>query len=222
MVNPAHLIIRNNSSPLLSKQALRPFYVVCAIIFAFWICLFTLSWLDGGHRHIAELAESITTCPDPAITLKLPVDQPLLDIGSWHTHRRHLVSQHPSFSITLLQPFHRPCNVFAIDIQRTDPQACRIAESRTNMTTNPDVSRYLQEELGPDTFMLRISGGQRWTSELPRYLGHCRWRFDVSLSNGGDMWLELWHTYEVSTLMAQNRCAQAHRCSSGLQSVRRG
>ncbi|KAJ9100474.1 hypothetical protein QFC21_003513 [Naganishia friedmannii] len=63
------------------------------------------------------------------------------------------------------------------------------------MSHDPDVLRYIKDELGPDTFMLRVSGGQRWTSEFPRYLGNCSWRFDVSLSNAGDIWLELWHSY---------------------------
>lgn len=201
MVNAAHHI-RTDSSLLPSKLVLRPFFVFFASSIVLWVCLFTLSWNDGRHRHVANLAKSITTCPNPAIALNLPVDKPLLDIDSWHTRRRRLESQDPRFNITLLRPFHRPCNVFAIDIQRTDPEACRIAESRTNMTTNPDILRYLREELGPDTFMLRISGGQRWASEAPVYRGHCRWRFDVSLSNGGDMWLELWHSYEVGNYSA--------------------
>lgn len=198
MVNSARRI-RTVSALLPSRFVLRPFFVFSAASIALWVCLFTLLWNDEGHQHVANLAKSIITCPNPAIALHLPVNKPLLDIDSWHTHRRRLESQDPRFNITLLRSFHRPCNIFAIDIQRTDPEACRIAESRTNMTTNSDVLRYLQEELGPDTFMLRISGGQRWTSEAPRYQGNCQWRFDVNLSNGGDMWLELWHSYEVSS-----------------------
>jgi hypothetical protein len=183
------------SSSRSPKPRLRPFAVSLVAIF---VCLFTLAWINEGHRHASNLANVITTCPDPARALKLPVDKPLQDIDSWHTQRRHLVSQDPRFNITLLRPLHRPCNVFAIDIHRTDAEECRKAESRTNMTTDAGILRYLKEELGPDTFMLRVSGGQRWTSEAARYRGDCRWRFDVTLSNGGDMWLELWHTYTVS------------------------
>lgn len=180
-----------------SKFRIRPF--VLSFI-AFTLGLVTLALYDGSHRHVRNLAAAVAVCPNPSSWLRLPVNKPLQDVDYWYSERRHLPSLDARFNVTLSRSIHQPCNVFAIDVQRTDEEACRLAESRTDMSLDQDVLRYIKEELGPDTFMLRISGGQRWTSEMPRYLGGCKWRFDISLSNGGDMWLELWHSYEVSRL----------------------
>lgn len=191
----------SSSSSSLASTKLRIRPVVLSFI-AFTLGLVTLALYDGSHRHVRTLASAVAVCPDPFDSLRLPVDEPLKDVDFWYSDRRPLESLDPRFNITLSKSIYQLCNVFAVDIQRTDEESCRLAESRTDMSLDPDVMRYIKDELGPDTFMLRISGGQRWTSEMPRYMGNCKWRFDVSLSNGGDMWMELWHSYEVSLCSA--------------------
>lgn len=212
----------SSSSSLLAPSKFRIRPVVLSLI-AFTLGLVTLALYDGSNRHVRNLAAAVAVCPNPSSWLRLPVDKPLQDVDFWYSDRRHLQSLDARFNITLSRSIHQPCNVFAIDIQRTDVEACRLAESRTDMSLDQDVLRYIKEELGPDTFMLRISGGQRWTSEMPRYMGGCKWRFDVSLSNGGDMWLELWHSYEVSRLFYKDPLVLLLIKSSreGLPSVRR-
>lgn len=195
----------SSSSRGQSKLRVRPF-VLSFIAFA--LGLVTLALYDGSHRHVRNLASAVAVCPNPFDAVRLPVDEPLKDVDFWYSERGALASLDPRFNITLARSLKQPCNVFAIDIQRTDEERCRLAESRTEMSLDPEVMRYLKEELGPDTFMLRISGGQRWASEAPRYLGDCKWRFDVSLSNGGDMWLELWHSYEVRRLSSPTSCCR--------------
>lgn len=162
--------------------------------------LFSLALLPRQYHNIASIQSGMTRCPNPFEAQDLPVDEAISDVDTWLSEHRQLESQDPGFRITLSRPINRPCNVFAIDISRHNNQEdyCKSMETRSNMSHHPDVLRYIKDELGPDTFMLRISGGQRWTSEFPTYLGNCSWRFNVSLSNGGDIWLELWHSYTVS------------------------
>lgn len=195
----------SSSSVFTSSKRHYRFRPVFLSFIAFTLGLVTLALYSGSHRHVRNLAAAVAICPDPSRWLRLPVDKPLDDVDLWYSDRRQLVSLDHRFNITLSRAIHQPCNVFAVDIRRNDEEACRQAESRSAMSLDQDVLRYIKDELGPDTFMLRISGGQRWTSEMPQYLGGCHWRFDVSLSNGGDTWLELWHSYTVSSSCCDTR-----------------
>lgn len=163
--------------------------------------LLSLALLPREYHDIASIQSGTSRCPDPFTAQELPINKAISDVDTWFSEHQQLDSQDSDFRISLSRSITQPCNVFAIDVLRLNQEYCKSMETRSNMSHDPEVLRYIKDELGPDTFMLRVSGGQRWTSEFPRYLGNCSWRFDVSLSNGGDIWLELWHSYTVRCVL---------------------
>lgn len=95
----------------------------------------------------------------------------------------------------------RSCNQFTVRVSRTDQDLCRAVESGDLPTIDDDIREWMKVR-GPDSFLLRTSGAQRWATSQHRYEGSCSYAFDVSLSNGGPVWLELWFGYEVSVKQA--------------------
>jgi len=106
-------------------------------------------------------------------------------------------SADPSFQIEIC-PVPTTCNSFSVIVQRTDTAECDRLQSLKVLATDPGTEQWLREEKGPDSFLLRTNGAQRWVSELSLYEGECRHRFDVTLANGGPIWLELFWLYTVS------------------------
>jgi hypothetical protein len=86
--------------------------------------------------------------------------------------------------------------------------ACNAMESRNlledGVQSTEARATWLKEMQGPDSFVLRTTGAQRWLAEDSVYEGQCTYRFDVSLSTGGAFWLELWHMYTVSRAVGSN------------------
>lgn len=96
-------------------------------------------------------------------------------------------------------------------MSRKDKAVCRAMESNVNeISADPEIMDWVGDAAGPDAFLLRASGGRRWAAEVGVFDGDCEYRFDVAVSNGGSVWLEIWHAYTVSTALEPARtCAYA-------------
>jgi hypothetical protein len=97
-------------------------------------------------------------------------------------------------------PVVATCNSFSVIIQRTDSDECERLQQIEPPVSSPESKQWLRERKGPDSYFLRTNGAQRWVSELSVYEGECRSRFDVTLTNGGPVWLELFWLYTVGAL----------------------
>lgn len=143
--------------------------------------------------YITAASASAPACPSPW-SPALPVDAPLpLDQAECYD----LPSSSSDFDLQIC-PQPAACNSVTIRILRTDAAACQRMESRVDAISDDlEVVSWMRDRVGPDAFLLRTSSGQRWASELGVYDGECAYHFDVALSNGGPVWLELWQTYSV-------------------------
>lgn len=200
---------------LATRASWRAAICVLFAIVTIWITLDTLATHDpssaglgsslsssaqNGYSYI--FGSSAGACPSPFRPI-LPVDRPL---------SHHKQTCRPVQSAFLSQPgaddadaFNveicaaaAACNEFTVRITRASAERCAAVES-AELPSEDDEVRAWFRSMGPDSFMLRTSGAQRWQSVRHRYEGKCTYSFDVSLSNGGDAWLEVWWGYTVSS-----------------------
>ena len=134
-------------------------------------------------------------CPDPSHPI-LPVDQ---TISGRHEACVSVQTAIQDFTVEVC-PVSAVCNSFSVKIHRVNQTECERLEALDIPIQNGTRAEWLRWQSGPDSFLLRTSGAQRWASENSVYEGACNSRFDVSLSNGGQVWLELWWIYTVSRL----------------------
>jgi hypothetical protein len=137
--------------------------------------------------------DTSSSCPDPYHDDLLPIDRELHS-GSQTCYPAS--SATPAFDVEICAS-GRTCNAFSVRIRRTDQQECRRMEEMPVPASTEERQDWLRKERGPDSFMLRTSGAQRWGSEISVYEGNCTYRFDVSLNNGGSVWIELVWEYTV-------------------------
>ena len=96
------------------------------------------------------------------------------------------------------------CNTFTVRFRRTDATACEAMESApVQISTDSSFEQFVRRERGPDSFLIRTDGAERWASEWSVYEGDCTYSFDVQLSNGGQFYLESWWSYQVSLCRAK-------------------
>lgn len=141
------------------------------------------------------------SCPD-ASRPQPPVDQVITDPSRSCFPVR---SADPSFRIDIC-PVATTCNSFSVLVQRTETSECDRLLALDPPASSSSIKQWLRQEKGPDSFLLRTNGAQRWVSELSVYEGECRSRFDVTLANGGPIWLELFWLYTVSSLIPDPMC----------------
>lgn len=174
-------------------------YILAASAFLF-ILYSTSNWpQDQLNDSVKSLSAYVGTsaCPNASNPI-LPVDTPLNPSQQTCTK---VNSGHNDFDVEIC-PVRSECNRFSVRITRTDMNACNAMESRNlledGVQSTEARATWLKEMQGPDSFVLRTTGAQRWLAEDSVYEGQCTYRFDVSLSTGGAFWLELWHMYTVS------------------------
>ncbi|OCF31587.1 hypothetical protein I316_06786 [Kwoniella heveanensis BCC8398] len=143
----------------------------------------------GIHEKTSYLLGR-SVCPSPARP-HFPVDQP---IGGYAQKCSKAPTVNPDFEVEIC-PVKTTCNSFSVRIRRTKSAECERLEGLDVPVDDEDLGKFLKEHRGPDSFFLRTSGAQRWVSELSDYEGDCSYRFDVTLSNGGPVWLELYWFY---------------------------
>lgn len=149
--------------------------------------------------HARSYFGSYVSCPDPNNPV-LPVD---LEIDQYSTQFdcRLAPSNNTDFTIELCKVVNA-CNKFSVRIQRTNITECERMEALEVPASTPERLEVLRYARGPDSFLLRTNGAQRHGSEVSQYEGECSYRFDVTLSNGGPVWLELWWRYTVCAFYA--------------------
>jgi hypothetical protein len=165
----------------------------------------TTTWPSSNDFHGAENFSvnekasymlGVAPCPNPNLPL-LPVNRPL-DPATQTCSHIDLVED-SGFQVEIC-PVKATCNRFSIIITRQDQDFCSEMEAREfNFTLSAEREDWMRNKQGPDSFSIRTSGAQRWAAEDSFYQGDCKYKFDVTLSNGGPVWLQLWHLYEVST-----------------------
>ncbi|KAL8279632.1 hypothetical protein RQP46_007945 [Phenoliferia psychrophenolica] len=81
------------------------------------------------------------------------------------------------------------CNQFRVKITRTDKSICHQARNQ-RVSDDPAIQKHITENLGPDTFQLRVDGAERLVVDVPeRYDSHdCSYDFDFRLSTPGTVW----------------------------------
>ena len=104
-----------------------------------------------------------------------------------------------------LELCHDPtlCNSFSVNIRRVNASACQLAEGVAEPSTDPNLNTFMRNERGPDAFLIRTDGAERFASVWSKYNGSCAYTFDVDLRNAGDVYLQVWRTFQVSLLMLE-------------------
>ncbi|KAL8286821.1 hypothetical protein RQP46_004349 [Phenoliferia psychrophenolica] len=85
---------------------------------------------------------------------------------------------------------HSSCNQFRVKISRTDPTICAFAKGQV-LSSDPETQAYIMNELGPDTFQLRVDGAERLVLDKPERFDAslCAYEFDFRLNTPGVVWL---------------------------------
>ena len=173
------------------------FMVIFSSLAALWV---HRSWPRADHLPIANFMRldqktsyllGYSLCPDPSQPI-VPVDQPISAKQTCVT----METTNTDFIVDVC-PVLAVCNSFSVRIRRTNQAECERLERLEIPIQDTTRAEWLRSDKGPDSFLLRTTGAQRWASENSAYEGSCTSRFDISLSNGGQVWLELWHMYTV-------------------------
>lgn len=186
--------------------------VVFGLIATFLVLLLVLgdrstSWttrqfekLSSHHTSTHSAPSDSPRCPTSASPV-YPVDRPL------HTGQQNCHDVPSSDTAFRLEVCWAPytCHEFSVRIHRLDQEACaayeRLAHQRSH---DPALVKMLQGS-GPDLFMIRTNGAQRYASVDSIYEGNCTYRFNVSLSSAGPVWLDIWLVYEASRTSTYDR-----------------
>ena len=105
-------------------------------------------------------------------------------------------SKVPSFALDVCYT-EGICNQFTVRIRRTDTKECSEQEQTPDPSEDPELTKWMREQRGPDAFYMQTDGAERYASEYATYEGHCTYSFDVRLKNPGDVYVSIWRTYEV-------------------------
>lgn len=150
-------------------------------------------WRPSSSSKPAASSSTKAQCPNPLFSVG-QVDRPLDPATQTCTP---VQSASTDFDVEVCRSSAAPaCNQFSVRITRVDGAACAAAEQAGPRVKSVGLDDVLRAQ-GPDSFLLRTNGAQRWVSEKAVYEGDCTYRFDISLNNGGAVWLELWWNYGV-------------------------
>lgn len=125
--------------------------------------------------------------------------RPPLDRAAQKCHP--VPSKVPSFELEICYT-EGTCNQFTLRISRTSAEECIEQEETPDPSEDPELTRWMREQRGPDAFYMKTDGAERYASEYATYEGQCKYSFDVRLKNPGDAYVSIWRTYEVSLLFA--------------------
>lgn len=128
-------------------------------------------------------------CPSPHETRPPAID---------HSQQtcQPLPSTDPEFALELCHDT-RICNSFTFKVRRADEEACRTAEAHEDPSLEPRLNSWIRKTRGPEAFLIRTDGAQRYASTWSDYHGNCSYSFDVQLKNAGHVFLQAWHTFSV-------------------------
>ncbi|KAG8976795.1 hypothetical protein FRC05_003145 [Tulasnella sp. 425] len=87
------------------------------------------------------------------------------------------------------------CNEFTFRIKRTNSTACMESEGAPNPSLDPELSKWIKENRGPDAFLVRTDGAERFATVSDSYEGNCSYAFDIRLKNPGIVYLQAWWTF---------------------------
>ena len=90
-------------------------------------------------------------------------------------------------------------DAFTMRMRRLHQEECARVEEQGPQADREDVREFVQTERGPDTFWRRVDGAERISTQRSVYEGGCSYRFDVPVRNAGDLYVELFHAWEVRT-----------------------
>lgn len=97
------------------------------------------------------------------------------------------------------------CNEFTARITRTRPHECHEAELTPDPSKDRSISNWMRKERGPDAFYLRTDGAERYATVYSKYIGKCKYEFDVALKNAGQSYLQIWWTFEVCVFLGESK-----------------
>ncbi|KAG8951341.1 hypothetical protein FRC00_007306 [Tulasnella sp. 408] len=90
------------------------------------------------------------------------------------------------------------CNEFTFRIKRTNSTACTASEASPDPSRDPELSNWIKANRGPDAFLVRTDGAERYATVSDTYEGNCSYSFDIRLKNPGMVYLQVWWTFSVS------------------------
>ncbi|GAA5861548.1 hypothetical protein JCM8547_008069 [Rhodosporidiobolus lusitaniae] len=121
-------------------------------------------------------------CPSPFVGRPTDAFSP----SSRFTPFAPLNSPNPSFTLSLSYSLTH-CNAFRLRISRIDKSVCARQAGGSELNEDEETSRFVREELGPDTFHLQIDGADRLVvDDATRFEAEeCTYEYEVALANSG-------------------------------------
>lgn len=145
------------------------------------------------HLHNAVLSALLPTpasCPSPYDVGRSP-------IAHEGQGCKQITSNNDAFDMELCYSSHS-CNEFTFRIKRTNSTACMESEGAPDPSLDPELSKWIKENRGPDAFLVRTDGAERFATVSDSYEGNCSYAFDIRLKNPGTLYLQAWWTFSVS------------------------
>lgn len=106
----------------------------------------------------------------------------------------HIPSNNGAFDMELCYQPHA-CNEFTFRIKRTNLTACAESEEGPDPSLDPELSKWIRANRGPDAFLVRTDGAVRFATVSDTYEGNCSYAFDIRLKNPGTVYLQTWWTF---------------------------
>ncbi|GAA5895258.1 hypothetical protein JCM6882_006630 [Rhodosporidiobolus microsporus] len=143
-----------------------------------------------GSFHSSSSAATLI-CPSPF--LGRPKDA--FSASSSFSPFSLLASSHPDFTLSLSYST-KHCNAFRLRMARKDRSQCD--GSVPELNEDKATTRFVQGELGPETFQLQIDGAERLVVDDPAVFDReeCAYEYEVALANSGAAWLQVAHLYK--------------------------
>jgi hypothetical protein len=168
------------------------FFTRCASLFsvlALLLIITAFSLRTAYHSFHYYPSPLLFACPSVYDTGRPPLDRT--------AHKCHPVpSKVPLFELEVCYT-EGTCNQFTLRVSRTSAKECSEQEQTPDPSEDPELTRWMREQRGPDAFYMKTDGAERYASEYATYEGQCTYSFDVRLKNPGDTYVSIWRTYEV-------------------------
>ncbi|KAG9012166.1 hypothetical protein FRB90_006815 [Tulasnella sp. 427] len=87
------------------------------------------------------------------------------------------------------------CNEFTFRTKRTNFTSCEESEATPDPSNDPELSKWIKDNRGPDAFLVRTDGAERFATVSDTYEGNCSYAFDIRLKNPGPVYLQTWWTF---------------------------
>ncbi|KIO33629.1 hypothetical protein M407DRAFT_231788 [Tulasnella calospora MUT 4182] len=180
----------SNASPK-SQRGLTGITISLLIVIIALFLLYSNTKLPAHfHLHdavLGALPPTLHSCPSPYDVGRPPV-----------THDgqscEHIPSNNDAFDMELCHQTYT-CNEFTFRIRRTNLTACMASEGGPNPSLDPELSKWIRDTRGPDAFLVRTDGAERYATISDTYEGNCSYAFDIRLKNPGTVYLQVWWTF---------------------------